>query len=300
MSVLVVPAVYPSLEGDAPARMMPPGARPTPYEEGSAMKDSTVRSDVFGVSRAWLAFLSVERGLLDSTVTAYRREMRQLWRRVGDRVLEASTEDLREYLIAMGGKASTIANRIAAMRSFYGFLVRTDRRLDDPTVKLDRPRQHRGLPHPILDRERVFERLTPEMRLVMVVLLETGLRISEACALRVPIPAPEQIVVRGKGAKERIVLLTDKARAALDALGGAIPRKVRTVQRAFQKAGTHPHACRHTLACDLASAGAELGEVQEIMGHSSPATTRVYMAYQTDRLWGAQAKRERMLEAVDV
>jgi len=238
----------------------------------------------------WLAWLRVERGLLPSTILGYKREMLQLHRVKGDPA-GLSADELREYLIGAGGSPSTVAGRIAAFRSYYGFLVRTDRRLDDPTIKLDRPKQRRGLPKPVENRDAAFALLDPEFKLIAAVLVETGLRISEGVALRVPVPAPEQIVVRGKGAKERIVLLTPVARAALDALGGSLKYQVRTIQRHFKKAGFTPHRLRHTLACDLVRSGADIGDVQKILGHSTPAVTMVYAQYGVDRLRAALDRR---------
>jgi integrase/recombinase XerD len=255
------------------------------------MTEHNGKTPLLSASAAWFAWLEIERGLLPSTIGGYRREMRMLWSRYPDRVLTLTTEDLRTHLVEAGGKASTVGGRIAAFRSFYGFLVLTDRRVDDPTVKLNRPRIHRGIPKPIENRALIFAMLSPAMRLVATILLETGLRISEACSLDVGVPAPAQIMVRGKGAKERLVLLTPKARAALDELGGTFPYRKRVIQRNLQLAGTHAHAFRHTLGCDLAASDADLGEIQEILGHSNPATTRGYAAYKTDRLWRAHERR---------
>lgn len=239
----------------------------------------------------WLAWLRVERGLLDSTITGYKRELLNLHRAKGDPT-SLTVAELRSYIVEAGGGPSTVAGRIAAMRSFYGFLVRSGIRIDDPTVTLDRPKQRRGLPKPIQDREKLLAQLDPDYRLIATFLLETGLRISEAVAVRLPVPAPAQMVVRGKGAKERLVLLTDEARAAIDALGGTVKYQVRTIQRNFKAAGFNPHARRHTLACDLAASGADLGEVQEILGHANPATTKVYMAYGIDRIQRAHERRK--------
>lgn len=242
-------------------------------------------------SRAWISWLEVERGLLPSTILGYRREMRQLYQEHGQRIPTLSTDELRRYITSKGGKPSTVAGRIAAFRSYYGFQVRAGYRIDDPTVALDRPKQRRGLPKPVEDRQEAFARLEGDFRLIATVLVETGLRISEGVALRVPVPAPEQIVVRGKGAKERICLLTPAARAALDELGGSLKYQVRTIQRHFKAAGFTPHRLRHTLACDLVRSGADLGDVQKILGHSSPATTTVYAHYGVDRLRAALDRR---------
>jgi integrase/recombinase XerD len=242
----------------------------------------------------WLAWMRVERGLIESTILGYQRELRALEASKGS-LENLTTQNLRDYLVESGGSASTVAGRIAAMRSYYGFLVRSQVRLDDPSAPLDRPKLRRGLPKPVPNREVAFATLELDYQHIATVLVETGLRISEGVALNVAVPAPEQTVVRGKGAKERIVLLTPKARTSLDALGGTLKYQVRTIQRRFKVAGFTPHQLRHTLACDLAASGADLGEIQEILGHSSPATTRVYAAYGTDRLKKAHERRAEML-----
>lgn len=242
----------------------------------------------------WLRWLKIERALLPSTISAYQRELRALWRHARGNLASLTTQDLRDYLLAAGGGSSTIANRIAAMRSFYGFLVRAGLRDDDPTARLDRPKQRKGLPKPIENRDTVLAGLKPHHRHVAIVLLETGLRISEACNLALPVPAPDEVIVKGKGAKDRIVLLTDKARHALDELGGHIPWKPRTVQRWMQKVGVTPHRWRHTFACDLARSGADLGEIQDLLGHASPATTKVYAAYGVERLRRAHERRTQL------
>lgn len=240
---------------------------------------------------AWLQYLQVEKGLLPSTIRMYARELR-LVQRLHPNLPNLDTATLRSYLNQAGGKASTIANRIAALRSYYGFLVRTDHRNDDPTQRIDRPKQRKGIPKPVENRTQAFQQLPHQRaRLVATFLIETGLRISEACNLQLAPPAPEQIIVKGKGAKERIVLLTPKARRAFDDLGGEICYQPRTIQRWFAQAGFTPHQLRHTLACDLITSGADLGEVQEILGHSSPATTRIYARYNTTRLRKALNRR---------
>lgn len=124
-----------------------------------------------------------------------------------------------------------------------------------------------------------------------VLLVETGLRISEAMRLEVAVPAPEQIIVFGKGSKERLMPLTERARTALDAMGGSISCSARTIQRRFQAAGFTPHRLRHTFGTSLAESGADLGEIQDLLGHASPATSRVYAQYSLGRLRRALERR---------
>lgn len=236
---------------------------------------------------AWRRWATIERGLSPRTVEAYERELTLL----GPRPAAASTDDLRDVLHARVSSASTTARRIAAWRSYYGFLVRTGQRPDDPTAGLDRPRVRRGLPRPVTDLTARLEDLESPFREIAVLLAETGLRISEACALEVPLPVPDAVTVKGKGSKERLVPLSAEARRALTMLGGRIEPSARTIQRRFRTAGFTPHRLRHTFATELAEADVDLSVIQDLLGHASPATTRVYQANSQARLRSGVERR---------
>src|SRR6266545_4128437 len=171
----------------------------------------------------WLTWLRVERGASGATMTAYRRELQILVDEFGERRLpRLDVEDLRAVLHVGDYSASTIGRRIAAWASFYRWLVKTDHRRDDPTAKLDRPKVARGLPQPVDDFDERARRLDPTFRAIALFLVSTGLRISEACSVDCGLPVPEELRVRGKGSKERILPLTEMARNALTALDGRI------------------------------------------------------------------------------
>jgi site-specific recombinase XerD len=110
------------------------------------------------------------------------------------------------------------------------------------------------------------------------------LRISEACAVECGVPVPDALRVKGKGSRDRVVPLTEMARTALTALGGRIAYRPRTIQRHFAAVGFHPHALRHTFASQLADHEVDLSVIQDLLGHASPATTRVYQANSPERL----------------
>lgn len=236
----------------------------------------------------WLRY----RGLSELTVTAYVRELKALDVATDQPLSELKTQELAQYLEAKGGAAATRARRLAALRSFYGWLVRIEAREGDPTARLDRPKVPEGLPKPLADPETVFATLDPQTRLIAVFLRETGLRISEACSIDITPPVPDFVVVQRKGNKGRPIPLTEKAREALNLLGGSIPIGVRAVQRRFKAAGFTPHRLRHTFGCELAASDADLGEMQDLLGHASPATTRVYTLYAQERLRRALNRRD--------
>lgn len=229
------------------------------------------------------------RGLSDGTIQAYSRELRKLAEVVD--VDHAQALALRAVLETSTGKASTVNRRVAAWASYYRWLVRTEQRADNPTEVLDRPKVRRGLPRPLEDFEAFLAKLDPMMQAIAVLLWETGLRISEACAITVDVPAPDELIVMGKGSKERWIPLSERAREALDELGGRVSLTPRAIQRRFRDAapGVTPHRLRHSFATDLIERDVALEVAQQLLGHSSPSTTMIY----------AKVSRRRLREAVD-
>lgn len=249
---------------------------------------------LFEAFRSWL---TVERGLRPATIQLYAAELSRLHRTCGpvDR-LEAA--DLRAYLVARAGSPSSYNQRLAALRCYYGWLVLTERRDDDPTARIGHAKTRRSVPKQVQDPSQTLARLAERKRthyLAAVFLLETGLRISEAMAVSEAMPIPESIVVEGKGGRERRVWLTPLAQATLAELGGRMPKSKSTIQRWMREVGVTPHRWRHTLAYQLGEAGVDLGVIQDILGHSSPATTRIYQENSSRRLRAAQELRGTML-----
>lgn len=256
--------------------------------------------------KSWLTWMEVSRGLLPNTIRLYTRTVELCWDEVED-LPNATSETLENWVQSKGGRAGTVGNRICALNCLFRFLVKTKRRPDNPASELDRPKQHKGLPKPVRNLEEVLRKLDEsdmkanqyssiprrigETRDMAVFLAETGLRIHEAVALNEQVPVGETLTLIGKGYKEAILPLTQIARECLDRLEGRWPIKARATQRRFEKAGIHPHQLRHHLGCSLAASGCDLGEIQDLLRHSSPATTRTYAAYSMDRLRAAQARR---------
>lgn len=259
----------------------------------------------------WADYLGKERGLAPSSVTLYKRYMRMLSAATDDpRVLD--TETIREWLHSFGDSPSSFCSRLTSVSSFYKWLVRTKLRVDDPTVAIQAPRTERRLPRPVEDLDIALDRLDAldkqlveselygvlvqhtrkvgETRAMAVFLCETGLRISEAVALQLPCPAPEQLRVRGKGRKDAIVPLTERAREAWNFLEGRWPIGARATQRRFSMAGFSPHQCRHYRGTSMAAAGCDLGDIRAMLRHESMDTTLGYAAWSTDRVRNALAK----------
>ncbi len=147
------------------------------------------------------------------------------------------------------------ARRLSALRRFFRFLLAEGVRADDPTALLDAPRLGRGLPKYLTEAE-VSALLgacegRPMARAALEVLYATGLRVSEVLSLRRGALRRDSVVVRGKGGKERMVLLTQAAQGGGWGVGGRVAGGVRlAVSREGQAPGDDPAGLR---------AGAEAG-----------------------------------------
>jgi len=247
--------------------------------------------------------------------------------------LESLTrQDFRRYLAALleGGVATaSIARKVSTVRSFLRFLVREGYLAQDPLAGVRGPKRPRRLPA-YLSPEQVEALIeaasgaTPcdlRDRALLELLYACGVRVSEAVALDVGDVDLEEGTarVRGKGGKERIVLM---GRPALQALRRYLRegrpalarnpeeralflnrdgqrlsvRSVQAIVRTYaERAGIDrrvwPHLLRHTFATHMLDGGADLRVVQELLGHASPTSTQIYMHVTQEH------QRRRYLEA---
>jgi integrase/recombinase XerC len=299
-------------------------------------------TDGYGVAVRWDldGFLGSLTAAAPATVTAYRGDLVDFTRwaaTVGVEGPEAvDRRFLRRYLVELADRPAaprTIARRTSAVRRYFRWLARTGRLPTDPSISLRAPRGTGRLPrvlhddqlHQLLDAPAVPERATaatsPEddgraraRRLrddsVCEVLYGSGLRVAELCALTCADLDLDRgrVTVWGKGAKQRMVPLSepsaralrawlDHGRALLAAPGTPAdlvfvnlrgrpltPRDVRRILDRRSPEPTHPHALRHTFATHLLDGGADLRAVQELLGHEDLATTQIYTHVSKERL----------------
>lgn len=288
---------------------------------------------------SYLAHLAVERGLSANTLASYRRDLRRYVEHLRARGLETLAQvaesDVVAFLAALreGDEdhpalvASSAARAVSAVRGLHRFALREGVAGHDPAHEVRPPRQLRRLPKAITvaEVERLIAACGPEEsplalrnRALLEVLYGTGARISEAVGLAVDdVPASrdddqEQVRLRGKGGRTRIVPLGRFARQALDAYlvrarptlaahgrgtpalflnarGGRLTRQGawEVLQAAAERAGlsgVSPHMLRHSFATHLLDGGADVRVVQELLGHASVTTTQVYTLVTVDRL----------------
>ena len=255
--------------------------------------------------------------LAPRTVDAYRRDLAAFTTWLGASPACATPEQLAGYvaqLRADGLATTTIARRVAALRSFYRHQMLLGSRPDNPAAELDLPRRRRALPRTLSpgEAERLIEAAagtTPRSlrdRALVELLYGAGLRVSEAVGLERASVDLENRFVRcvGKGSKERVVPIGREAAEALrrylahgrpyldkrhrpelllNAKGGGLTRAgaFLVLRRLAGAAGleperVHPHLLRHSFATHLLEGGADLRSVQEMLGHADLATTELY------------------------
>jgi tyrosine recombinase XerC len=309
--------------------------------KGAAESGGSRASDV----DAFLEYLEKERDDSPNTVLAYRRDLSSFveflsgyygaegWSWEG--VDRLAMRGFMGHLARRGLSKRSIARSLSAVRSFYRFMHRNEMVEANPARGVTSPKLEKYLPA-YLDRAqidllfqmaevRAWEGRFVDVRNLAILELfySTGMRLSELAGInRIDIDLlSQQVKVRGKGRKERIIPVGDHAVLALRnyeakrdelirALGGKVDRVafflgrtgkrigVRAVQSAVsaflaqidEEAGLSVHSLRHTLATHLLDAGADLRAVQELLGHASISTTQIYTHTSVERLKAIYAK----------
>ena len=265
-------------------------------------------------------YLQLEKSLQPNTVEAYVGDVNKLAAFFGDtdRLLTASLEELREFLSAMadvGVNARSQARIISSLRSFYGFLKLDGYIESDPTALLQSPKIGTRLPDVLTLQEiddiiNAIDLATHEgqrNRAMIEVLYSCGLRVSELCSLRLSdLYLDEQFIrVTGKGGKQRLVPISSRAIAELEAY--FVDRNMIPVKSGFEdfvfiserlkkplsritvfhhikelvarvgiRKTVSPHTFRHSFATHLLEGGANLRVIQVMLGHESISTTEIY------------------------
>ncbi|GAJ30647.1 tyrosine recombinase [Acidomonas methanolica] len=287
---------------------------------------------------AFLEMMAATRNAAPRTRAAYAADLRAFAAYCVGRGLETDHALIRAdagcvqgYMARLaeeGVSARTAARRLSCLRQFYRFLLREERRSDDPTARERAPKLAPALPKVLSEAEvaRLIEdgsvghedpRRDLVARAAIELLYVTGLRISELLSLPSSLSrsAAPMVLVRGKGGRERLVPVSDGAREAALALArhdrglgspwlfpGRDPSRPLTRQgfdkilrQAALLAGLDPdrvtpHVLRHSFASHLLDRGADLRALQMLLGHADIATTQIYTHVMNERLRHAVAR----------
>lgn len=276
-----------------------------------------------GLIDRFLEMMAAERGVAGNTLSAYRSDLSAASKLLGGGLADANATMLVDLASKWGALAnSSVARKASALRRFFGFLHEEGLRDDNPSAALPKPTQARGLPK-ILDRNEVdllFASIQARLakahptandyRLSALVelLYGSGLRASELVALpRTAVVADRPyIILTGKGDKERLVPISDRARHAVAIWHAFVPPasrflfpsgakhisrirlfqiiKALAVESGIDPARVSPHVLRHAFATHLLAGGANLRALQAMLGHADIATTQIYTHVDASRL----------------
>jgi integrase/recombinase XerD len=282
-----------------------------------------------GYVNEFIQYLAVERGLAQNTLESYGRDLRQyqtyLQNGHMDFIKDSNRSTILAYLnnLQIKGRAvSTISRNLAAIKSFYQYLVRERYLEKDPAAHLESPKLEKKLPkiltisevEELLKQPNTFLPTGLRDKAMLELLYATGIRVSELISLNISDINLDMGYIKcyGKGAKERIVPLGSiAAKCVQDYIGKGRPKLVRTYEEAALFVNHHgnrltrqgfwkiikkyaqeasinkeitPHTLRHSFATHLLENGADLRSVQEMLGHADISTTQIYTHVTKNRL----------------
>ena len=270
----------------------------------------------------FLEMMAAERGASRNTLLAYRADLEGAAKILGG--LSVAGKDAIAGLAAAWAElsASSMARKASALRAFYAFLEEEGLRGDNPSAALPRPVTRRPLPKILSAQEveslfaLIEERLAVDhpspldirLSTLIELLYGSGLRATELVSLPRRALASDRpfLILKGKGARERLVPISDRARAAVSAWLPHVPAesawlfrsgkshlsRIRLYQLVKQLAAAagiapqrvSPHVLRHAFATHLLEGGADLRALQSMLGHADIGTTQIYTHVDSRRL----------------
>lgn len=286
----------------------------------------------------FIEMMVAERVVSPDTVAAYKRDLNGFLGYCHDRgetIAQISTSGIEEYLASLsqsGISAPTIARKLSVLRQIFSFLYSEKHRSDDPATTIDSPKIPKRLPA-VLAQDDILLLLEAakqddsakglRLQAMLELMYGAGLRVSELVSLKLSALQIREgktnidvdfVIVRGKGNKERMVPLHDKARLALsryldvrsEFLGGqktslwlfpyhravgyitrqqfGVMLKELAIKANIDPQKFSPHTLRHSFATHLLEGGADLRVIQELLGHSDISTTQIYTHVAGERL----------------
>ena len=283
--------------------------------------------------KQFFVYLEAGRGASPHTIRNYGADLREFFTFLdGKKLTEVDPLLIRSFLAHLksrGHSKSTLSRKLASLRSFFKYLARENHLSTNPFLGISTPKREKKLPQ-FLDVTEVTTLLEAPTgknweakrdRAILETLYSSGLRVSELVGMNHGDAdlLTSLLRIRGKGKKERIVPMGEKAiqavRIYLESLPAHLRKKqdglqtqlflnrsggrltdrsvrrliVKYARRVSLKSGISPHTLRHTFATHLLDRGADLRSVQELLGHANLSTTQIYTHVTTRRLQEAYA-----------
>ncbi len=270
----------------------------------------------------FLTYLEIEKNYSKHTLLNYKIDLAEFFLFLENTPIEkVDYFTLRRFLAVLKGrnlKPRSLARKLSALRSFFKFLFREGHVKTNPAKLMATPKLDKKLPEFLSEEETVKLLEAPKGkeasslrdRAILETFYSTGIRISELVGLDIDhVDFIGNIVkVFGKGKKERLVPIGDKALGVIREYLDAMKRKEETqalflnkngrrisdrgvrnivskyILAASLRSGISPHTLRHSFATHLLNRGADLRAVQELLGHVNLSTTQIYTHMTTERL----------------
>jgi integrase/recombinase XerC len=265
--------------------------------------------------RLFIEYLTHQKRLSSHTIIAYQNDLNQFQNHVNDLKVEAvNPNDIRDFLVELiqnGQKARTVSRKLSALRSFYKYLIKTEKAKRNPVDGIQSPKVSKSLPKFVPQNE--IQQLMDvlefdasddhyQANVILALLYNTGIRRAELIQLEVDDVnmIRKEIKVLGKRSKERLIPITSELAYILNAFisyrsemslnhsnlfftekGKPLyPKAVYNIVKALLKTTSSkqksPHVLRHSIATHLLSEGAPLNGIKELLGHQDLSATQIY------------------------
>jgi integrase/recombinase XerD len=274
--------------------------------------EKDIENDIQDKIEIFLSARKIE-GLSPKTLDGYKMELNMFAGFLNKAVVQITTSDIRKYLAHKKiWSIGTIDHKLSVIKTFFGWLVKEEMLLRDPSAKINAPKKPKRLPKSLSIEELEIVRDSCETlreRALIETMYSTGCRLAEIMNMKISDINSQDMSMHviGKGNKERIVYLSIKAMHQLRKYLNARKddcetlfvtdrkpnRKMtnRTIERIIDKIQTRakvskkltPHVFRHTFATLAMENGADLADVQQLLGHEDPSTTLIYSNVSEER-----------------
>lgn len=290
---------------------------------------------------SFLEMLLAERGISKNSFISYKKDLQDFAEFLDNTKcpeLSVTAEHINQYIRFLSNNSlspRSINRKVSTIKNYYNFLISDSVTDFNPVLTVDLPKYQSKLPsHLTIDEIRILLEYcianeSPEgirLSAMLHLVYASGLRVSELVGLKIAdlvIGADQNdirsnFIIKGKGGRERIVIINDKATLALkkyleirdhfafgksakakeyffvssSSLGHmtrqnfAVQLKNACTQAGIDPSRVSPHAIRHSFASHLLEGGADLRVIQELLGHADISTTQIYTHLQSDRLRG--------------